>query len=524
MEEKSEKEKRVRAITRLYYSNPKVQEALASFSVNREVVPRYFEGFGKRPDTVQYPSDIMGMVNKGATSFHASEEIWNDPLQINADMGSEELSGHRKSWDLLIDIDSPFLDCSKIAAKLIIEALEKHGITNYGIKFSGSKGFHLIVSGKAFPEEYNGQLMKNSFPEWPRVISEYLMQYIKPKYNLEVGKIISFRDIAKRSNKFVKEESKMIYCSQCNKRAKKGAIATFSCPVCGLTMNRRDYQITKRRLKCVNEGCAGVLEITPGKEYYYCENCKDKENEKIALNSEQHPEYFNEMRGEDAEQYGKLDLVLVASRHLFRMPYSLHEKTSLASVVITKEQLDGFDPKDADPLRIKILPFIPENREREAEQLLIEALKWKERYTSDEEKLEKKRYAQSGQGKGFENIDFSNVNESMFPAPIKKLLKGLHDGRKRGLFVLLTFLRSLSYQPEKIVEMIQEWNKRNTPPLKEGYLKSQFDWMFRQRKKIMPPNYDNESFYADLQLIDKKPESKNPVVDVMKALKWKGNY
>src|SRR3989344_6010955 len=110
IKEISEKEKRVRAITRLYYSNPKVQESLLAFSANREVVPRYFEGFGKRPDTLQYPSDIMGLVNKGATSFHASEEIWRDPLAINADMSAEELTAQRISWDLLIDIDSPFLD------------------------------------------------------------------------------------------------------------------------------------------------------------------------------------------------------------------------------------------------------------------------------------------------------------------------------------------------------------------------------------------------------------------------------
>ena len=53
------KEERIRAITKLYYSNPKVQETLVRFSQNREVVPRYFEGFGKRPDTIQYPSDIQ---------------------------------------------------------------------------------------------------------------------------------------------------------------------------------------------------------------------------------------------------------------------------------------------------------------------------------------------------------------------------------------------------------------------------------------------------------------------------------
>ena len=109
-------EDRVKSITHIYYSNPKIQEAIFEFAANREVVPRYFENFGKRPDTLQYPSDIINLVNKGATSFHASEEIWSDVFQINSEMSLSELSKIRKSWDLLIDIDSPFLDYSKIAA------------------------------------------------------------------------------------------------------------------------------------------------------------------------------------------------------------------------------------------------------------------------------------------------------------------------------------------------------------------------------------------------------------------------
>ena len=167
MEEISEKEKRIRAITKLYYSNPKIQEAMIKFAQNREVSPRYFEGFGKRPDVLQYPSDVMGLVQKGATSFHCSEEIWSDVFKLNSEMNREQMDSLRKGWDLLIDIDSPYLDVSKEAAKLVVDCLEMYGIKNYGIKFSGSKGMHIIVSGKAFPEEYSGKKMKDAFPEWP---------------------------------------------------------------------------------------------------------------------------------------------------------------------------------------------------------------------------------------------------------------------------------------------------------------------------------------------------------------------
>jgi uncharacterized protein YwgA len=98
-------------------------------------------------------------------------------------------------------------------------------------------------------------------------------------------------------------------------------------------------------------------------------------------------------------------------------------------------------------------------------------------------------------------------------------LKGLKDGKKRGLFILIAFLKSLNFSPEFINARIREWNKLNEPQLKEGYIKSQIDWHLKQKKKILPPNYSNESFYKDLGLLDEKPNVKNPIVDVLRALR-----
>ena len=241
-DEGNEKLARIRAITKLYYSNPKVQEALLNFSVGREVVPRYFEGFGKRPDTLQYKSDIMGLVNKGATSFHASEEIWNDPLAISSDMSTEKLNELRKSWDLLIDIDSKYLDYSKIAAKLMIQAIESFGINNYGIKFSGSRGFHIIISGEAFPEEYDGSLRKDKFPEWPRAICEYLTMGIRPRYNEVVSKLdINFDALEKRTN-LSKEDITEVICPKCGRQANKGNTVHYQCPDCRFEIKRKDVK------------------------------------------------------------------------------------------------------------------------------------------------------------------------------------------------------------------------------------------------------------------------------------------
>jgi hypothetical protein len=512
------KEKRVRAITRIYYSNPKVQMALLKFALDREVVPRYFEGFGKRPDILQYLSDIDGLVRKGATSFHASEEIWNDPLQLSSDSTPKDLENLRKGWDLLIDIDSPFLDCSKIAAKLIVEALEQHGVKNYGIKFSGSKGFHIIISGKAFPKEFNGEETRKMFPTWPRAICGYLMDYIREDYNRQASDVLTDIGAIERRTKLSREQLEEVRCKNCGKTAKKGSISNFVCPVCNMKVQRKNAKITKRRLKCLNNSCAGVLEQLDGEEFYYCENCADPENDNLQMNSNKHPENFEKSKGVSAEKVAAPDLVLVASRHLFRMPYSLHEKTALASVVMTKQDLVNFSPRDADPLKVNILDFIPKNESEEAKILLAKALDWNRGRESINKEIEEKRFNKF-KDKKFEDVELKGVTDDMFPQPIKKLLRGLEEGRKRGLFVLLTFLKSTGFSAEEINKRIREWNEKNSPPLKEGYIRSQIEWHLKQNKKILPPNYSNEAFYRDIGILDKKPETKNPLVDVMRKIR-----
>ena len=136
---------------------------------------------------------------------------------------------------------------------------------------------------------------------------------------------------------------------------------------------------------------------------------------------------------------------------------------------------------------------------------------------SEEKEIEEKKYS----GKTFEKVELKNVTEDMFPPAIKKLLKGLDEGRKRALFVLLTFLRSVGFSAEEINKRVREWNEKNEPPLKEGYIRSQIDWHLKQKKKILPPNYTNDAFYRDIGLIDKKQKVKNPLVDVMRKVRGK---
>jgi len=232
-EEVSFKEQRIRKITHFYYSQPSIQRAIYEFSLNREISPRYFEGFGKRPDSLQYERDVFEMVKKGATSFHCSEELWSDPLEIVTGMSESDANRLRIVWDLLIDIDSKYIDYSKILAQIIIKMLNFHGVKNIGIKFSGSKGFHIIIPWRSFPEEVNEIKTSDMFPQWPRIVTQYIMEKVQPQLIDQVSRL-------QAPNRYIKD---------------------FTAP----------------------------KEVMP-------------------------------------------DLVLVSPRHLFRMPYSLHEKTSLASI------------------------------------------------------------------------------------------------------------------------------------------------------------------------------------------------
>jgi hypothetical protein len=380
------KEERIRKITHMYYSRIEIRRAIFEFSRNREICPRYFEGFGKRPDTLEYPGDIFELVKKGATSFHCSEEIWKDPLKIETGMNEKQLNELREGWDLILDIDSKYIDYSKIMVLEILKILNFHGVKNVGIKFSGSKGFHLIIPWKAFPKEMNGVKTSDKFPEYPRIIVKYLVEKIK---NSLIERISNLS----RANKYIKDTE-------------------------------------------------ASSEVIP-------------------------------------------DLVLVSPRHLFRMPYSLHEKTSLASIVLKKEEIENFQLIDASPMKLSkenIRNFMPASREEEASELLVQALDWaRENQTGEsKEKL-------SGKYADFKPIKLDSIKDENFPPCIKNILKGISDGKKRALFILINLYRSVGMDKVELEKRIYEWNKKNEVPLREGYVQNQLSWAYG-KKPIMPPN------------------------------------
>jgi len=206
------------------------------------------------------------------------------------------------------------------------------------------------------------------------------------------------------------------------------------------------------------------------------------------------------------------DLILVSPRHLFRMPYSLHEKTALASIVLKSEEIRDFQPKDADPLKAKIKNFMPEAKEGEATELLREALDWHKNQHPEEKqwKTDAKKYID------FKPVKLSELSEENIPPAIKKILQGMKDGRKRALFILINLFRSVGIEKDELEKRIYVWNERNEIPIKTGYIKSQLSWSYRN-KIILPPNYDKD-YYKGIGIIPTEEEIryKNPANYVIK--------
>ncbi|MDY6769014.1 MAG: hypothetical protein SVW02_02815, partial [Candidatus Nanohaloarchaea archaeon] len=92
--------------------------------------------------------------------------------------------------------------------------------------------------------------------------------------------------------------------------------------------------------------------------------------------------------------------------------------------------------------------------------------------------------------------------EEYFPPTIHNILEGLEDGRKRAVFILTTFLQQVGYDFDSIEAMLWEWNDRNKEALDETYIRTQLNWHERQDEPLMPPNWDANGFYKDMNVYE----------------------
>lgn len=415
-----------------HYKRPEIQEAMVAHSKNKEVGMCYNgEAYGKRPDIISYPRDVLELALKGVTSFHASEELWDNPLMLGTTLRKEELLQLRIGWDLVLDIDCKFFEYSRICANLIIRFLQYCGVQDISIKFSGNKGFHIGVPFQAFPASVGGQRIHDLFPEAPRKIAAYVKEQIKE----ELGRQI-------------------------------------------LAWEKGDFSKVKDKVNLPAE------EII---SYH-----KTSVSDKVARLQ--------------VDAFLEIDTILLASRHLYRMPYSLHEKSGLVSVPLPLEQVATFERQQALPeLVVPQIVFLSRDALPEsARRLLLQAMDFNVK-TEQKEVLSAKKYE--------EMTLHSPISEDFFPPCMRRISQGLEDGKKRGLFCLINFLGKVGWSKEQIEAYLKEWNTRNPEPLREVYIKGQLQHFVPGEK--LPPNCDNDSYYQGLGIgchpNDHCKRLKNPV-------------
>jgi len=205
----------------------------------------------------------------------------------------------------------------------------------------------------------------------------------------------------------------------------------------------------------------------------------------------------------DPFQVVDVDPILISPRHLFRMPYSLNKKKWLVSLPLRASDLDDFQMEDATADKVKPkLGFLDSGEENESQLLISEAIDWVIRQKKETRKRKRRERA------AFKGA----IPREDFPVCIQQILNGLQDGKKRSLFILITFLRSCGWAWNDIETTIEEWNLKNSPQLRENYIRGQLRWHRQQKRKILPPNYEAKGWYIDIGLNDPETEKlKNPV-------------
>src|SRR3989338_4183322 len=97
-----------------HYKRSDIREEIIYNSRNREVVARFNDDFGGRPDTLNYPKDILELAKKVATSFHASEELWQTPLSLSTNLKKSELTASGLAGTWFLTLTAAFLNIQRL--------------------------------------------------------------------------------------------------------------------------------------------------------------------------------------------------------------------------------------------------------------------------------------------------------------------------------------------------------------------------------------------------------------------------
>ena len=463
-------------VTLSYYKRPEIRRAIAAQCRNKEVAVQFGKGFGKRPQVIIYDNDVLSFAQKKATSFHVSEETWSNPSHLHTGMRRSELDDLRIGWDLIIDIDFPVWQATKKITHALINQLQEEGVPKQAIsvKFSGNKGFHIAVPFEAFPDTYtdaenNELLTSDLFPDEVKRLLKYLVHKVDgPHNNFSLSEeLVSIPAVKNNPELFV-----TVNADTGEPVTAQVTGSEFVCPKCEFSTRLEDDYAT-----C--EKCGAIMQRIddPGQKTV-------SKRRKVGL---------------------EVDAMLVSSRHMYRLVYSLHEKSGLASIPVALDEVLTFQKTRAEPENVTTeQPFLSRDVTRGcAQQLLYKAMAF--------------RPPDEVERKDFKEVEWSGeaAPEEIFPPAIKEMLKGMRDGRKRALFVLTNFLSSVGWSHEMIQSRLLEWNEEMEDPLRENDIISHLRY-HKKKENVLPPNFDNNMYYQDVlgdRMIhdDLSERVKNPV-------------
>jgi len=158
-----------------YYARDDVNSALLSLARDRETVGVFRNGsFDTRPNVILTRNDILLMARGGVLEFHCSLERWSNVMSLRSD-NYESL---RSGWDLVLDLDCKDVEHGKTAAIVLMQALRKHDVKRFYIKFTGNRGFHVALPWDSMPKQLNYSDTAGMYPALARSIAAYLRERI----------------------------------------------------------------------------------------------------------------------------------------------------------------------------------------------------------------------------------------------------------------------------------------------------------------------------------------------------------
>lgn len=458
-----------------YYSRKDVQEFLLNFCKGREVAGVFASGaFSERPNVLKYPGDIMHMVREGVVAFHGSVERWSNPMNLKSDVDYNDL---RAGWELILDFDCEQTDHGKVAAKVFRDVLAGFGVSNISLKFTGGTGFHLGVPWESIPEKVTYDVQSAS----AHAMAD------RPKSRYSGGVIVTSTP---RGKKYVSPRSGWKAAEEASYISTAQQFPELGRRVLEFLKLEGEQKLREALLEkwSMDELAAAVGRPVDA--------LKDKD------------------MGLNPYKVVGVDSVLISPRHLFRLPYSLHEKSGLVSLPFKFGDLDSFSKEHAFHENVKVeMGFLgitasgSPPRQDDAAKLFTRAIEWA---------VEQKKFEQKTALETRGRSRHAPTPCELFPPCIKNILNGLSDGRKRALFILTNFLRTENWEQEAIEVLLKGWNERNNPHLPESLLANHLRSV-EKKPPVPPPNCVQDGWYEDFEVC--KPDEtcgqnkgvKNPV-------------